>query len=172
MTRVSTLVRLALQAMLWIVLLGFLVLIGLSRLTPYEALVVRSGSMEPTIATGGIVLVDRGARTPSVGSVASFRDPDGSLVTHRIVGLDGSRYITKGDANTTADDLHRPIAATYGTVVLSAPFLGFAIHLLQQPAAFLLLLLGTGGFLVVDALRTIAEELRRMRRERRRVDAP
>lgn len=171
-TTLSTVIRRALQATLWVFLLGFLVLVGLSRFTPYETLVVRSGSMEPTIPTGGIILVDRGARTPAVGSIASFREPDGSLVTHRIVGLDGSHYVTKGDANSTIDDYRRPIAATYGTVVLTVPLLGYVIHVLQLPAAFLLLLLGTGGVLIVDASRTIATELGRMRRERGRADGP
>ena len=56
-----------LQAILWIVLLGFVALLGVSRFTPYETLVVRSGSMEPTIHTGGIVIVDREARSPKRG---------------------------------------------------------------------------------------------------------
>ena len=42
-----TLVWRGLQMILWILLLGFLALIALSRFTPFEALVVRSGSMAP-----------------------------------------------------------------------------------------------------------------------------
>jgi signal peptidase len=165
-----TLPRLAwrgLQAVLWIVLLGFLVLIGLSRVTPFEVLVVRSGSMQPAISTGGIVIVDRGAHSPPILAIASFREPDGSIVTHRVVGMDGSRFITRGDANDANDSVHRPIASVYGTVVLSLPFVGYLIHLLQQPVVFLALLVGTGGFLIADALRTIVNELARMRRDRR-----
>ena len=59
---------LGLQAILWTALLGFILLLGLSRLTPYEVLVVRSGSMEPAISTGGVVIVDRNARNPVVGT--------------------------------------------------------------------------------------------------------
>ena len=170
MATLSTLAWRGLQAILWIVLLGFLVLIGLSRVTPFEVLVVRSGSMQPAISTGGVVIVDRGALSPPVTAIASFVEPDGSVVTHRVVGMDGPRFVTRGDANNAADELHRPAAAVYGTVVLSLPFLGYVIHLLQQPAAFLVLLLGTGGFLIADSIRTIAQELSRMRRERRQVD--
>lgn len=172
MVRLATLTRRGLQAVLWIVLLAFLMLVGLSRVTPLEVLIVRSGSMEPAIATGGIVIVDRGALTPAVGAIASFRDPDGSIVTHRVVGTDGPRLITRGDANGADDQIHRPVASVYGTVDLSLPLAGYLIHLLRQPAAFLLLLLGTGGFLIVDALRTIRDEISRTRLDRGHVDAP
>lgn len=167
----ATLVGRTLQAVLWIALVGFLVLLGLSRITPLEVLVVRSGSMEPAMPTGGVVIVDRSARAPGVGEVASFREPDGSVVTHRIVAIDGLRYVTKGDANEANDPIHRPRTAVYGTVLVALPFLGYAVHLLQQPIAFLVLLLGTGGFLIVASLRTIAEELSRMRHEREPTDA-
>ena len=53
----STLARLAVvagsQAIMWTALLGFILLLGLSRLTPFEVLIVRSGSMEPTLAPVG-----------------------------------------------------------------------------------------------------------------------
>jgi signal peptidase I len=160
-----------LQTIMWVVLLGFLLLLAVSRFTPYEALIVRSGSMEPTISTGGIVIVDRDARTPVVGAIASFRDPDGGVVTHRVVGIDDTGFVTRGDANRANDGATRPVAAVYGTVSLYVPFVGYVIHVLRQPAAFLVLLFGTGGFLIADALRTIARELARMRRDRRGLDA-
>jgi hypothetical protein len=47
----------------------------------------------------------------------------------------------------------------YGTVVAVVPMAGYLIHTLQQPAAFLLLLLGSGGLLVLGALRTLNREL-------------
>jgi signal peptidase len=151
---------------MWTVLLGFILLLALSRFTAFEVLVVRSGSMEPAVSTGGIVVVDRGAQRPSVGSIASFRDLDGTVVTHRVVGMDGTRYITRGDANRTNDVTIRTPTAVYGSVVFALPLLGYLIHLLGQPAPFLILLLGTGGFLIVDAVRTIVRELTRMRRDR------
>jgi signal peptidase I len=159
------------QAVLWTALLGFLLLLALSRFTSYEVLVVRSGSMEPTVATGGVVIVDRNDRLLRVGDIASFREPDGNVVTHRVIGLDNRAYVTRGDANASKDPGTRPPSAVYGSVVLALPLLGYLIYLLEQPPAFLLLLLVTGGFLIVDALRTIARELTRMRRETRVPDA-
>ena len=160
-----------LQAVLWIMLFAFVALVALSRITPYEALVVRSGSMQPTIATGSIVIVNRAARSPTVGAVVSFREQDGTVVTHRIVGIDGGRFITRGDSNRSDDATHRPAASVYGTVVASVPLAGYLIHALQQPAAFLFLLFGSGGLLVISSLRTIHGELIRLRRRPGLIDA-
>ena len=151
------------QLALWALLLGFLLLLAIPRFTSFDVLVVRGGSMEPAIHLGSVVVVDRGARTPGMGSAASFHDPEGGIVTHRVIALDGARYVTKGDANHSEDATHRSAADVYGTVVLSVPFAGFAIHTLEQPAAFLALLFGTGGFLVAGSIRTIVRELQRIR---------
>jgi signal peptidase len=170
---VSSLTRLAWrgsQAILWAVLLGFIVLLGLSRFTAYEVLIVRSGSMEPTLATGGIVIVDRNDHVLRVGDIASFREPDG-VVTHRVIGLDDRGYVTGGDANASRDPGTRPQSTVYGSFVFALPLLGYLIYVLEQPAVFVLLLVGTGGFLVWDALRTIFSEFARMRREARFNDA-
>jgi hypothetical protein len=42
---------------------------------------------------------------------------------------------------------------------------------LQQPAVFLALLVGTGGFLIAGAIRTIVGEVARIRGQRRHTDA-
>jgi signal peptidase len=160
-----------LQAVLWIALLAFVALVALPRVTPYEALIVRSGSMEPTIATGGIVIVDRSARSPTIGAIVSFREPDGSVVTHRVVGIKVGQFVTRGDANRSDDALPRPATSVYGTVMLSVPLAGYVIYTLQQPPAFLILLLGSGGLLVIGALRTIYREIGRLRKGPELTDA-
>jgi signal peptidase I len=159
------------QIALWAMLLGFLVLVALPRVTRLDVLVVRGGSMEPAIPLGSVVIVDRGDRTPSVGSIASFRDPEAGMVTHRVVAIDGARLVTKGDANATEDAIRREAADVYGTVVLSIPMAGFVIHVLQVPVVFLLVLLGTGGFLVANSVRAIVDEVARIRRQRGLFDA-
>lgn len=151
------------QAVLWTALLGFLLLVGVPRLTSYDVLIVRGGSMEPAIHLGSIIIIDRGAREPTVGDVASFVESDGNIITHRVVGVDGPLIETKGDANRTNDLERRLQANVVGTTVLTIPYVGYGLHVLRQPLAFLLLLLGTGGFLVFGEIRSIAREIRRMR---------
>ena len=94
----------------WIVLgtFGGLVLaVGLPNAFHAKSLTVMSGSMEPTIGTGDVVV----ARQTSpmdvrVGDIVTFRDPleHDRLITHRVremhVEGDTVVFVTKGDANT------------------------------------------------------------------------
>src|SRR4051794_29579853 len=82
-------------------LVGAAVLPGL--VPGWRSVVVTSGSMEPAISPGDVVLVAPEGPGIRVGSVVLFSTPEGA-VTHRIAGVnaDGS-YATKGDANPTED---------------------------------------------------------------------
>ena len=168
MKTIQRLIQGFLQLVLWVALLGFVALLILPRISAYDVLIVRGGSMEPTIHVGSIVVVDRGSRTPSIGTATAFRDGNGAIVTHRVVAIDSGVYETKGDANAQADLGRRNSEQVYGTVALTIPFLGYVLHLLHQPIVFLLLLLGTGGVLVIGELRTIWFELSQ-RRDRKKV---
>ena len=159
-----------LQLVLWAALFGFVALLVLPRVSAFDVLIVRGGSMEPTIHVGSIVIVDRGSRTPTVGAAAAFSDGNGAIVTHRVVAIDSAGYETKGDANAKADLGRRSASQVFGTVTASVPFLGYVLHLLHQPIVFLLLLLGTGGVLIIGELRTIWSELSDRRRNRRATD--
>ena len=156
--------RTALEAVLWVPLLALVVFAVLPRLTPYDVLVVRGSSMQPAISVGSAVIIDRADRAPLVGAVATFRQASGDLVTHRIVGLDGSKIVTKGDANLARDVTERTAADLMGTVVVAVPYLGYVLYALRQPLVFFLLLVGTGGFLIAGELQAIVREIRRLRR--------
>ncbi len=153
----------AAQAILWAALLTLLVLSVLPRISSYDVLVVRGGSMVPAIPTGSVVIIDRGDRIAHVGAVATFNDPSGELVTHRIVALDGAKIVTKGDANQAPDVTERAAADLVGNVVVGIPFLGYVLYTLRLPLVFFILLVGTAGFLIASELRTIGREIRRLR---------
>ncbi|MBQ7795884.1 MAG: signal peptidase I [Lachnospiraceae bacterium] len=69
----------------------------------YEPYHILTGSMEPTLSAGEIVLVDTNDKNVEVGDVAAFWIGE-NVVIHRIQKIlpDGT-YITKGDANITDD---------------------------------------------------------------------
>jgi signal peptidase I len=91
---------------LWIVLwLGLTVLVPAATLR-WTPLAVTSGSMEPAIRVGDVVLTSPPEHPMEPGHVITFDDParPGTLVTHRIVSVDADgRYRTQGDANPTPD---------------------------------------------------------------------
>lgn len=69
----------------------------------WRPLVVTSGSMEPSISAGDVVLVDPEFGTPGPGSVVAFESSDGVTI-HRVARVepDGS-LTTRGDANAHSD---------------------------------------------------------------------
>lgn len=154
-----------LQLVLWTTLLGFALLLVLPRVSPVDVLIVRGGSMEPSIHIGSIVLVDRSSRDPSVGTATAFRDGNGAIVTHRVISIDANGYETKGDANRAADLGRRTPDQVYGTVVVSIPFAGYVLNLLHEPLVFFLLLFGTGGVLIFGEIQSIWREITTHRRK-------
>ena len=104
-------------------------------------LVVRSGSMSPTFATGSMVAIHQTTATENaqlpVGTVVAFRSLANSevLITHRIVDIvkvnGESVYQTKGDANATVDGTYLDSERVLGTYSFSVPRLGFYMVALQ-----------------------------------------
>jgi signal peptidase len=169
MRTIQRTIAVAVQGILWVALVGFLALVALPRVTPYDVLIVRGGSMEPAVGLGSVIIIDRDARDPVAGDIVSFREGNGNIITHRVVAIEDGTYATKGDANEGVDLERRLGVNIVGTSVGSIPYVGYAVHVLRQPVAFLLLLLGTGGYLIAGEVRTIAQEIRRMLRERAKV---
>ncbi len=70
----------------------------------YGMLEVVSGSMEPNIHKGDIIVINTKDKNYNVGDIVTFYDREGSFVTHRIVSIVESQVITQGDNNNTEDD--------------------------------------------------------------------
>jgi signal peptidase len=134
----------------------------------YELFIVRSGSMEPAIATGSLVIVKE-AESYRAGDIITFGDTrPGSLpTTHRIVSdrLQGGEIVfeTKGDANESADEGLVPLSAVRGVVALSIPRLGYLLDFARQPLGFSLLIGVPAALIIYDEVGTIIAELRRRR---------
>lgn len=131
-----------------VVVLGLLALTVGPRIFPYQALVVRSGSMAPTIPTGSVVFYHKvAAQKVKVGDVIVFNRPGlaSERVTHRVVkissGTTGRYFETKGDANGAADDWQVPAVGTGWVAGFHIPVVGYILYDLQSTTARLLLLL-------------------------------
>lgn len=112
-----------------------------------HVLVVRSGSMEPTIATGSIVV---GKRAPvdvvRVGDVVSVTSPTGRRVTHRVVDRAGDQLVLKGDANAVVDPAPYRTASV-DRMVAHVPLAGYAVGAVTSRGG--VLVLGTLALLLV-----------------------
>lgn len=137
-------------------LAAFVLAVLLSTALPFavgaRSLVVKSGSMTPTIRTGDVVVVRPIAPTEAqVGDIVTFQDPDGSgrLLVHRVRAIarhgGKSYFTTQGDANTTQEHWQVPVDGTIGSVVYRVPKLGFVVSWISTPA-------GRIGLIVAPAL--------------------
>jgi signal peptidase len=156
-------------ALLTLVVLGLLAITVGPRLFPYQALVVRSGSMSPTIPTGSIVFYGKKAAADvKVGDIIVFNRPDdpSERVTHRVYkignGQTGRYFVTKGDANGAPDDWQVPAVGTGWVARAHIPVVGYAVYDLQSTAARLLLLVVPA--LLLGAI-TLGETLRDRKRQ-------
>lgn len=111
----------------------FLTFVGI---VPY---IVLSGSMEPAISTGSIVLVDTTEKDYRIGDIISYKIKD-QIVTHRIVKMDTGIYKTKGDSNEIEDSISLNESQIIGKVKGSIPRLGYLISYLKSKQIVLLLI--------------------------------
>lgn len=102
------------------------------------AAVVLSGSMEPELSVGDLLIVSE-REAYEVGDIVVFQDGR-TPVTHRIVETDeDGKFITRGDANNTNDAPIFPDQIK-GEVVFSIPLLGYAVNVIKNPFGTLFIL--------------------------------
>jgi len=134
-----------------------------------EVKIVKSGSMEPAISTGSLVVV-KPHSIYKKGDVITFGKDTKSEVptTHRVVDLnaDGT-YTVKGDANEEVDP--NPVAKrdVIGKVAFSVPYAGFVLDFARQPIGFALLIAIPAGLVILEEMLTIGKETRKWWRRRR-----
>jgi signal peptidase len=153
--------------------LGALLMVSLVPVAHTEIKVVKSGSMEPAVHTGGIVIV-RPAAAYKVGDIITFGADTKTQIptTHRIVAVEGEGvnavFTTKGDANDTADPARTRYSDVHGKMLLTLPYVGYILSFARQPLGFGLLVGVPAAFIILEELGKIVRELRRMRPSRRK----
>lgn len=160
MARLRAVSRWLLIALAALVLLALLLADVGPRFLPYQALVVRSGSMAPTIPTGSLVVYHKvGASQLKVGDVIVFNKPNdpSEKVTHRIFavrsGQQGKYFLTKGDANLVPDAWTVPVKGTGWEASWHVPVLGYVLWYIQSGSLRVLLIVVPAAALAVLALR-------------------
>jgi signal peptidase len=122
-----------------------------------KARIVLTGSMEPVIKAGDIVLLAPTPRTqPELGDIAAYtaRRFSGETVgifTHRIIGGDPvNGWLMKGD-NNPSPDVQKPKAEDInGVVFFIIPWIG---KLMTPKMLMILIPVGVGIWLIIDTLK-------------------
>jgi signal peptidase len=126
----------AVQVIAWTLAGIFALIIVLTVVVPRiigaEPFTVISGSMEPTIPTGSIVVSKHvEAGEVAFGDVVTYQLKSGEplTVTHRVVAVDvvegKTRYRTQGDANNAEDPLPVRSEQIRGVVAYHIPLVGY-----------------------------------------------
>jgi signal peptidase len=131
-----------------------------SWLLGWQLVSVQTGSMSPTFEVGSLVVV--GPVDPAdveIGMAIAYVDPadPARLVTHRVVGLaPGTQlaFVTRGDANATADPNPVPARLIRGRALWHITYLGTVMDWLQWPRSFLLLVVAPSVLLALSELRS------------------
>lgn len=160
---------------LFIIVTLFIATLLLSSLLPIpgniQVKVVKSGSMEPNIKTGGVVVI-KPANDYVVGDVITFGKDTKTQIptTHRIVGVEGTgalkTFTTKGDANDAEDPTVTRLSDVHGKVIFSVPYLGFVLDFAKKPIGFALLVGVPALIIIFDEIMKIVTEVKRLRRKK------
>ncbi|MDQ3990997.1 MAG: signal peptidase I [Actinomycetota bacterium] len=160
-----------LRALVSWTLLGLAVVPSLLLLAPvsgHQAFTVMSGSMEPRIHTGDVV-VDRTVAPLEVrvGDIVTFRDPEDEarLITHRVRAIRARgatvEFETRGDANNTSERWTVPRDGAIGMVAYRIPRAGYVLNVARQPLGRILLVTVPALLLAISALVKIWRPQRR-----------
>lgn len=135
---VTVLLCLVLLLNLWLLVARFFFHQELPKVFGFSQAIVVSGSMEPSFSAGDMLLY-RECEAYNEGDVVIFRS-NGAYVTHRIVGKEAGGFITKGDANNTADQSLADPAWIEGKMVAVIPGIGGLLTFLRTPLGLLILI--------------------------------
>ena len=163
----------------WLVLIFLVTVAGLTAFSSlnipgtYKLFVVISGSMEPTIKTGSIVVVAP-EKNYQKGDIITFSNPTRTqeTITHRIyevkTAIASFSFLTKGDANNAPDMTPIPQAKVLGKTILAIPFLGYPVNFAKTQLGLIVLIIIPSVIIVYNEILNIKKEALRLIKERKK----
>ena len=161
------------------VVLALIVLVGLFLLVSFlpiknnfKILAVTSGSMEPAIRVGSIV-VSQPVGNYKVGDIVSFNSgaTKKENTTHRITEIKDSggttSYITKGDANENNDTKDVSADKVLGKEIFTIPLLGYLLVYVKTLPGLVLLIIIPATIIIYDEFNKIKSEALVMAKKRK-----
>jgi signal peptidase len=121
---------------------------------------VYSGSMEPELKVGGVVVTRPvEAEEIRIGDIITFHSPlNEKMTTHRVIAVEEGpsfHFRTNGDANEDTDPFIVPAQNTVGKVCFHIPYFGYISQFVKSPLGLLLTLCLPGLVIIAMELRNI-----------------
>ena len=144
---------------------------SLINLLGYNSYIIKTNSMEPTININDIVITKKVPEEKLENyDIITFLQ-NGKTITHRITDINKEgeeiKYSTKGDNNNIEDTLKITYKDIEGKLVLTIPYLGTIVELLENKIIFLIVLLVIliSIFFIIQK-----QEKREIRREKKKIE--
>lgn len=166
-------IRILITSMLFLLVavIGIIVIAsGRKEFSGFRTYSVVSGSMEPTIRTGSLILVQKKNQYAN-GDIAAYISPTNvqKIITHRIVETTkndtGAAYVFKGDANKTRDVDLVTENLILGKYLFGIPFLGYIVEYAKTPMGVVLLIIIPGTIILLEELTNIKSVIQSWRKK-------
>lgn len=147
----------------YLTFVAIIILFSADIFNPYYSFTNISDSMNPSINRGSITIVKQFSDYKLSDAIAYYAQIDGrtQIITHRITGIGGNVYTTKGDANDVSDrELVKP-RLVIGKVILIIPYLGYVITFAKGLIGTWLLIIIPAILIVISEILKIAVEIKR-----------
>jgi len=152
----------------WLVIFSLVVIAALTTFSALKIpgglklLVVQSGSMEPTIKTGSVILIKK-QDTYNIGDIISFVGAGSNSTTHRVTQttvVKGKEiFNTKGDVNKGEDRETVEIDNILGKTVFTLPYLGYIVAFTKTQKGFIFLIVVPATIIVFSEILNIKKEM-------------
>lgn len=116
---------------------------GLPAFFGYTPLIVLSNSMEPTLESGDLIIIERvGFDSINMGDIITFQESSRKWITHRVVEKKQQKeqlaFVTKGDNNNVIDTNLVTDKQFIGKKVISIPKVGYVFDFAKSPIGYFL----------------------------------
>lgn len=161
---------------------SFILLTTYNVIPGFNFYVVMSGSMEPEIHIGSVVGIKEQEEYKE-DDVVTVQMPyaQNETYTHRIIEVrepeesnEDTTFITKGDANETADGDPVSQDQILGKVFVSIPLIGYLVSFAKKPMGFIILVILPTVIIAASEINSIKEEGKKImdsRREKKKEDS-
>ena len=168
MAKCRTLVGWLGNAILWLLVALAVFLVVTTGIFKWQYKTVVSGSMDPAIEVGGMVVaLPANPQSLESGDIITYYSPEyRQPLVHRIVEKhEGGQvyFSTKGDANGARDAYLLPAQDVQGKVSLYVPLLGYVPHFFRSASGLILIIAVPGLVIVWSELRKVWVEVVRIR---------
>lgn len=135
-----------------------------------KMLVVQSGSMEPIIKTGSVVLTKK-QDTYSIGDIITFVQGGKDSTTHRVVKTEvvsgKELFHTKGDANQAEDREAISTENVLGKTIFAIPYLGYAVAFTKTQKGFVFLIVVPATIIIFSEFLNLKKEILKLIEKRK-----